>query len=91
MPTISIPSPLRSYVQGQKVIRVEGSTAKEVLLDLIVKYPALGPQVFDPNGHLRAFINIFIGEENILQSKDGLNFPVEKKDSLIMLASIAGG
>jgi len=65
MITVRIPTPLRSYTDGQNNILVVGSSVKEVLKDLTVQYPALKVHMFTDNEELRPFINIYLGDEDI--------------------------
>jgi adenylyltransferase/sulfurtransferase len=91
MPIVKIPTPLQSYVDGQKAIIVDGSTVNEAILNLAKKYPSIKQHIFDPEGRLRAFIKIFLEEENIKELVDGLDLVIKEGDSLVIIASIAGG
>ncbi len=90
MPTLRIPTPLRSYTNGQTEIDVQGQTAGDVLQDLILHYPALRPHLYNPQGDLRPFVNLFIGENNI-KDLQGLETPLQAEDRLLLIPSIAGG
>jgi molybdopterin converting factor small subunit len=90
MPIMKIPSPLRSYVNGQPEVRVEGSTAGVALEDMLSKYPAFRPQLCKDDGSLRAFVNLFLNTSNI-RDLQGLNTPIEPDDILTLIPSIAGG
>ncbi|HBG74610.1 MAG: hypothetical protein A2X25_11295 [Chloroflexi bacterium GWB2_49_20] len=91
MPIVKIPAPLRAYVDGQKAIIIDGSTVSETVLNLAEKYPSIRQQIFDPEGRLRAFIKIFVEKENIKELIDGLDIDIQESDSLVIIASIAGG
>jgi len=90
MPTIEIPTPLRPYANNQSVIAVSGATVKEVLTDLLTQYPDLEKHLKDRKGHVRSFVNIYLGDEDI-RSLDGEDTEVESDDQLIIIPSIAGG
>jgi molybdopterin converting factor small subunit len=90
MPTLKIPTPLRAYVDGQNEINVQGDTVAQVLESMIDRYPALSPHLFNGQGELRPFVNLFLGEENV-RDLDGLDTPVGEQDRLRIIPSIAGG
>ena len=90
MSTLKIPTPLRSYTNGQAEVTVNGGTVSSALKSLIEQYPALKPHLFNENGGLRAFVNLFLGEHNI-KDLQGLDTPVSENDRLMLIPSIAGG
>ena len=65
MPTLKIPTPLRSYTNGQTEISVQGGTVGAVMTDLVIQYPALRPHLFNGKDELRPFVNLFLNEDNI--------------------------
>ena len=90
MPSIKIPTPLRSYTAGQAEITVQGQTVAEVMNDLMQAYPTLRPHLYNNGGELRPFVNLFLGEENIRELQ-GLETPLKEADRLMLIPSIAGG
>ncbi len=90
MPTLRIPSPLRTYTNGQSEVIVRGETVEQVLRSLIEQHPALQPHLYNEGGELRPFVNLFIGENNI-KDLQGLHTPVGESDRLLLIPSIAGG
>ena len=90
MATIEIPTPLRPYADDQSVVQVQGSTVSAVLDNLIENYPVLAKHLKDKKGHLRSFVNIYLGDEDI-RSLEGMDTEVEADDALVIIPSIAGG
>ena len=90
MPTLRIPTPLRSYTNEQSEITVSGGTVAEAVGNLTDKFPALKPHLFKDDGDLRAFVNLFKGEDNINELQ-GLQTPLGEEDRLMIIPSIAGG
>jgi molybdopterin converting factor small subunit len=88
--TIRIPTPLRAYTDGKNEIPVDGSTVGEALDRLIEQYPGLRPHLFNGEGQLRAFVNLFLNEDNI-KDLQGVETPVRPNDRLMLIPSIAGG
>ncbi|MDR3573023.1 MAG: MoaD/ThiS family protein [Anaerolineaceae bacterium] len=90
MATLRIPTPLRPYAAGQGEVSVAGRTVGEALFEVAERYSALKPHIFTSDGQLRAFVNLFINDEDI-RKLDGLNTPMKENDRLMILPSIAGG
>lgn len=90
MPIIKIPTPLRSYTANQSEVTVQGQTAAEAMQSLVEQYPALHPHLFNPEGKLRPYVNLFLGEDN-LRDLQGLETPLKETDQLRLIPSIAGG
>jgi adenylyltransferase/sulfurtransferase len=90
MPTISIPTALRQYVGGQAAVTVQGGRIGDALSSLTAQYPELKKHLFDGNGKLRNFVNIYINDEDIRyqQSEDT---PIKESDEISIIPSIAGG
>ena len=90
MPSLRIPTPLRSYTEGLSEVAVQGQTVSAALEDLKARYPALTPHLFSGEGRLRPFVNLFLDEENV-QDLQGSATPLEEGDRLLIIPSIAGG
>ncbi len=88
--SIRIPTPLRTYTNGQSEIPVEGKTVGEALNNLISTYPALHPHLYNGDNQLRAFVNLFLNDENI-KDLQGVETPLKGSDRLMLIPSIAGG
>jgi len=81
---------LRTYAEGQSEISLQGSTVGEVMDGLVTRYPALRPHLFNGDGQLRPFVNLFLNENNV-RDLQGLATPLTEGDRLILIPSIAGG
>lgn len=90
MPTIRIPTPLRSYTQNQAEVKVAGVTVGEVLKGLDKACPGIGARLFDEKGSLKRYVNIFHNDEDIRFLKN-LETPVTEADTLSIIPAIAGG
>ena len=90
MPILRIPTPLRSYTAGESEIEVQGQTVQEAMQDLVVQFPSLQPHLYNGNGALRPFVNLFLGEDNI-KDLEGLETRLSAEDRLLLIPSIAGG
>jgi molybdopterin converting factor small subunit len=90
MTVLRIPSPLRAYADGQAELQVQGQDVAQAMESLIQKHPALRQHLFNGNGELRPFVNVFINNEDIRQI-EGLKTPLKPEDRLMIVPSIAGG
>jgi adenylyltransferase/sulfurtransferase len=90
MTTIRIPTPLRPYTNSQAEIAVTGETVGAILTDLTRQHPTLRPHLYGENGELRAFVNVFLNDEDVRHIR-GAETPVKDSDRLMIVPSIAGG
>ena len=90
MPALKIPTPLRPYAAGESILHLPGEDVADVLEAAVESYPELKKHLYNDDGQLRPFVNVFLGEENILQL-DGLKTSLEENDTLLIIPSIAGG
>jgi sulfur-carrier protein len=87
---ILIPTPLRQYTGKAPAVEVSGGTIREALADLVSKHPDLGKQLYAEDGKLRAFVNVYLNDEDVrYMQKDAT--PVADGDSISIVPSIAGG
>ena len=87
---IRIPTPLRNYTDQQSSVTVSGATVGEALRDLVARHPDLEPQLFNEEGRLRSFVNIFRNDEDV-RHLEKENTPLREGDELSIIPSIAGG
>ena len=90
MPIIKIPTPLRPYTDGLKEVNVEGENVRAALDSLLSLYPDLSENIYNEEGKLLAFVNLFLGEDHI-KDLQGLDTLLREKDILRIIPSIAGG
>jgi MoaD family protein len=90
MSKIHIPTPLRQYVGKQAAVEVTGATVGDAMNALVSQHPDLRKHLYTEEGKLRAFVNVYLNDEDIryLQKeatalKDG--------DQISIVPSIAGG
>jgi len=87
---VLIPTPLRQYAEKKSTIEVSADTVGEALEQLTQAHPDLKKHLFNDAGQLRAFVNIYLNDEDVRYlEKD--NTPVVSTDTLSIVPSIAGG
>ena len=91
MPTrVLIPTPLRVYAGQQDVIEVEGSTVGELLANMTAEYTELRKHLYNEEGRLRAFVAIFVNDDDIrFLEKEAT--PVKEGDTVSIIPTVAGG
>jgi MoaD family protein len=90
MIAVRIPSALRPYAGGQKEVALEAATVEDALHGLTGQYPALRPHLYDENGSLRQYVNLFVNEQDV-RSLQGVTTPLKHGDRMMIVPSIAGG
>jgi len=90
MPTLSIPSPLRSYTEGARSIDLQSTDVGGAVQELVNQYPALGSHLFTEDGSLRPYVNLFLNDEDV-RHLQGLETELGAGDRLRIIPSIAGG
>ena len=63
--TIRIPTVLRKYAEQKSLVEVDGERVEDALETLAEQYPELRPHLFDPDGRLRAFVNVYLNAEDV--------------------------
>jgi adenylyltransferase/sulfurtransferase len=90
MAKILIPTPLRQYVDKKDAVEVSGATVGEVLSALTGQYPDLRKNLFNEEGKLRSFVNVYVNDEDIRYLKKDAT-EVNEGDTISIIPSIAGG
>jgi molybdopterin converting factor small subunit len=88
--SVRIPAQLRTLTAGQAHVEVEGSTVGEVLKALDAAHPGFGDRLFDADGSLRRFVNVFLADEDV-RFLEGLATPVTEGQTLSIVPAVAGG
>ena len=86
---VRIPTILRPYTGGAKLVSAKGSTLRDVIADLDVSHPGLAERLLD-GGALRRFINLYANDEDV-RFIGGLDLVLKDGDSITILPAGAGG
>ena len=87
---VKIPTLLRSITAGNAEVDVDGATVGEVIEKLAAEYPAILERVLDADGQIRAFVNVYLEDEDV-RFLDGLATPVADRQVVSILPAVAGG
>ena len=88
--TVHIPTPLRQYTDKLDTVQVGGATVGDLLTQLTTIYPELKKHLYNEQGKLRHFVNIYVNDEDIryLQKEQT---SLGEKDTISIIPSVAGG
>jgi molybdopterin converting factor small subunit len=87
---VMIPTPLRQYTGKQEAVELEAKTVGEALAGLTSHYAELRRHLYNDEGKIRSFVNIYLNDEDIRYlSKE--QTPLNDNDVLSIVPSIAGG
>jgi sulfur-carrier protein len=87
---VKIPTQLRAAAGGEAETQVDGTTVQEVLDGLFARHDELRTRLYDDDGGLRRFVNVYVAGEDI-RFLDGLKTPVADGAELTILPAVAGG
>jgi sulfur-carrier protein adenylyltransferase/sulfurtransferase len=87
---ILIPTPLRPYTGRREAVELDGATVGELLQKLTSEYGDLRQHLYNADGKLRSFVNVYVNEEDIryLQREQT---PIAPGDVVSIVPSVAGG
>jgi molybdopterin/thiamine biosynthesis adenylyltransferase/rhodanese-related sulfurtransferase/molybdopterin converting factor small subunit len=87
---ILIPTPLRPYTDKKDAVEADGATIGELLADLTKRHGGLKAHLYNEQGKLRSFVNVYLNDEDIryLQKEQT---PVSAGDTVSIIPSVAGG
>ena len=90
MEKILIPTPLRPYTDKQDAVDATGATVGELLADLTSRHAGLKAHLYNDQGKLRSFVNVYVNDEDIryLQKEQT---PINPGDPVRITPSVAGG
>jgi adenylyltransferase/sulfurtransferase len=90
MPQIQIPSPLRQYSGKQASVEIPGATVGEALQGLVSQHPDLKRHLYTDDGKLRAFVNVYVNDEDMRYLQKEAT-ALKEGDTISIVPSIAGG
>jgi sulfur-carrier protein len=89
MTSVRIPPTLREQTDGERELPAEGDTVRELLDDLMGRFPALRRQLVEDDD-LAPFVNVYVEGEDV-RTLDGLDTEVQPGATVILLPAMAGG
>jgi adenylyltransferase/sulfurtransferase len=90
MAKILIPTALRQFTEQSDAVDVTGATVSDALNQLTVRYPNIKKNLFNDQGKLRSFVNVYVNDEDI-RYLDKVDTKLEGNETIAIVPSIAGG
>lgn len=88
--TVRIPTQLRELSGGNAEVSAEGGSLATVLESLETSHPGFRERLFDEQGELRRFVNVFVDDEDI-RFLDGVDTDVKDGATVSIVPAVAGG
>jgi molybdopterin converting factor small subunit len=86
---VRIPPTLRQETGGEKQVEARGANVRELLVDLMGRFPALREQLVE-DGDIAPFVNVYVEGEDV-RTLDGMETAVQEGSTVILLPAMAGG
>ena len=86
---VRIPTILRTFTGGAKVVEGSGTTLGELIKNLDAAHAGIGDRLLD-GAALRRFVNVYLNDEDV-RFLAGLETPVKDGDTVTVLPAVAGG
>ncbi len=90
MAKILIPTALRQFTEQQDSVEISGATVGDALGELTARYPNIKNNLFNDQGKLRSFVNIYLNDEDI-RYLDKEATELQGNEIISIVPSIAGG
>jgi len=90
MAKVRIPTPLRKYTGGEEEVTASGATVGAVVEDVETRYPGIRERIYDGEGKVRRFVNIYVNGDDI-RFLSNLDTAVKEGDEISIVPAIAGG
>lgn len=90
MAKLIIPTPLRKFTNDQTHFQSSGTTVRAVIDELIATHEPLRQHLLDPEGQIRSFVRIYVGDEDMHALQHDAT-PVDENTVVSIIPAIAGG
>ena len=87
---VRIPPTLRTETGGERQVEADGATVRELIDDLIERYPGLAGQLVE-DGEVAPFVNVYLDGEDVRTLDATFDTPVREGATVILLPAMAGG
>jgi MoaD family protein len=90
MVRVRLHSAMRNLAGGSSSVEVEGTTVRQALEVLTSRHEGLAQRLFEEDGRIRSFINVFVDDEDI-RHREGPETAVKDGQTISVLPAVAGG
>jgi molybdopterin converting factor small subunit len=88
---IAIPTPLRVYVNNQKIVKMQAFNVEDCIKKLTEDFEGLKTHIYDENNKIRSFVNIYLNEDDVRYLENKELTSLKKGQKISIIPSIAGG
>jgi sulfur-carrier protein len=88
--TVKLPTILRKHAGGEAKVTGEGTTLRDLLMDLEGRYPGITKNVLTGDGGLHRFIKVYVNDEDV-RYLGALETALTEGDTVSLLPAVAGG
>ena len=86
---VRIPTVLRTYTDGERVVNGAGATVAELIDQLEADHAGIKERLVE-DAEVRRFVNVYVNDEDI-RFTGVLSTPVGDGDTVVILPAVAGG
>jgi molybdopterin/thiamine biosynthesis adenylyltransferase/molybdopterin converting factor small subunit len=87
---IYVPTSLRRLTGGSAHLEGEARDVRALLAWLDARYPGVRAELFDADGNLHRFVNVYVNDSSI-EDLQGLETALEEEDEVAVIPAMAGG
>jgi sulfur-carrier protein adenylyltransferase/sulfurtransferase len=87
---VLLPTALRHLAGNQDEVQLSGANISEVIAGLVGRFPDLKKHLYNDEGKIRNFVNIYVNDEDVRYLQEDRT-PVKEGDVVSIVPSIAGG
>jgi sulfur-carrier protein len=87
---VKIPTILRTYTGGDKIVEAKGDTLAALFDNLDTNHPGIKGRLITDDGSLHRFVNVYVNDEDV-RFTGSLETPVNEGDTVTILPAVAGG
>lgn len=88
--TITIPTLLKKHTDGLGAVTMNVATVRDILDELIRRFPGLHEHIYDANGQLQRYLNVFVNGLDV-RFIDSVDTALAEGDDVQLVPAIAGG
>jgi molybdopterin synthase sulfur carrier subunit len=88
--SVRLPTVLRPFANGEKSVASHGATVGDVVVGLVDNYPGMKPNLFDGDGLLHRFVNVYVNDEDV-RYLESMDTQLVDGDEISILPAVAGG
>jgi adenylyltransferase/sulfurtransferase len=89
--SIQLPAVLREHTDGLAELNADAADVASALRELTRWYPRLQRHLFSDGGELRAYVNVYVNQDEVRNLPEGMSTPLRNGDVVVILPSVAGG